>query len=339
MSVVLPPLPSLHSSAWPALETVAQRRAALDIYIETFNTNAVKLASQLRSGSMGVDAWQLAMRSELTSLHVNALVLSYGGDSSAISFAEWGRLGGHLRVQYRYLHNYAEKVQQNLLGVLMQQNKVYSEKYLQWRSKLYGGNSRASFYRGLSVGLLEQVPGDGKTICKSNCTCELRFEEGDQPGLLPIFCVGELLEELGKDFGVDAVVNDVNSVGIDGKCAADILPGTFTDGHYVFQASGNLTLHSQEVMPATDQQLMFPVFGVGQRDLAIPGDRVMNGGQKGQLLLDARGTPAQALIVVNQIVTVAILAQVCGHPAAISIRFRESAGGHRQPFEGVGPGT
>ncbi len=177
-------LPALQSKALKGLLSVAQRRAALDKYITVFNQNVNNLASSLHSGGMGIDAWQLAMRAEMKDLHVSALILSHGGDRSLITFTEWGRLGGHIRVQYQYLHNYAESVQNNALGNVLGANKLYSEKYLAWRSKLYGGNSRASFYRGLTLGMLGQVPGDGKTICKTNCACELSFEEGDGPGIM-----------------------------------------------------------------------------------------------------------------------------------------------------------
>jgi len=173
-------------SPYPRLRTIADRRKALDLYTETFNKRAAALAQKLHSGQMGVSTWEVAMREELRVLHTNALMISYGGEWSAVPFTEWGRLGGHIRGQYQYLHRYAQQVQQSAMNALSG-GKFYSEKYLQWRAKLYGGNARASFYRGLAQGLLPQVPGDGQTQCKSNCRCELRFEEGDQPGLMLIF--------------------------------------------------------------------------------------------------------------------------------------------------------
>jgi len=173
-------------SPLPRLRDVGSRRAALDSYIGAFNKRAVELGSQLHSGAIGVDAWQLAMRAELKTLHVNALVISRGGEWGAITQSEWGRLGAYVRGQYNYLYQYAQAVQKNALEALSG-GKFYSEKYLIWRSKLYGGNARASFYRGLAYGLLEQVPADGQTQCGSNCQCELRFEEGDQPGLLLVY--------------------------------------------------------------------------------------------------------------------------------------------------------
>lgn len=175
-------------SPLPRLRTIADRRKVLDLYINTFNGRVTELAAQLHGGQIGVDAWQLAMREEIKALHTNALVISYGGEWNAVPFTEWGRLGGNLRIQYQYLNRYAQQVQSSALNALSG-GKFYSEKYLEWRSRLYGGNARASFYRGLAQGLLPQVPGDGQTQCGSNCKCELVFEEGEEPGLLLVYWV------------------------------------------------------------------------------------------------------------------------------------------------------
>lgn len=144
------------------------------------------LAGQLHRGSITIEAWYGAMRDELKELHVNALILARGGNRAAVTFAEWGRLGGHIRVQYRYLTRYAQAIQNRAMDAL-QGGRFYSQKYLEWRSQLYGGNARATFYRGVAPGMLPQVPGDGKTACLTNCKCELRFEEGDEPGLVLVY--------------------------------------------------------------------------------------------------------------------------------------------------------
>jgi hypothetical protein len=172
---------------YPRLRTIESRRAALDIYVEHFDQRAIDLASQLHSGGLSAESWQQAMREELKYLHVNALIIAHGGEAANITQAEWGRLGAHCRTQYGYLNRYAQAIQNSALNALAGNANFYSEKYLQWRSQLYGGNARASFYTGLAQGLLPQVPGDGKTICRTSCKCGLRFEEGDQPGLLLVY--------------------------------------------------------------------------------------------------------------------------------------------------------
>lgn len=179
--------PPFTADALDTLATVGQRRAALDGYLDAFNDAVDNLSEGMRSGSISLGSWQTQMRQEIKDLHINALVTSYGGDRSAISFAEWGRVGGHLRVQYQYLQRYAEGVQSSAMGAIMDTGKFWSEKYISYRSRLYGGASRATFYRGLAMGMLPQVPGDGNTQCLTNCKCELVFEEGDQPGLMFVY--------------------------------------------------------------------------------------------------------------------------------------------------------
>ena len=182
------PLDVAHPGApYPRLRTVESRRAALDIYVEHFDQRAIDLASQLHSGNLSAEGWQQAMQQELKYLHVSSLVLAHGGERANITQAEWGRLGAHCRTQYAYLNRYAQAVQNSALNALAGNGNFYSEKYLQWRSQLYGGNARASFYTGLAQGLLSQVPGDGKTICRTSCKCGLRFEEGNTPGLLLVY--------------------------------------------------------------------------------------------------------------------------------------------------------
>ena len=154
--------------------------------MQAFNVTVTNLADQLSSGAIGVDDWLVAMRREVKDIHVNAVVISRGGASRAVTQAEWGRLGGHLRVQYRYLDNYAWDVQVRAMNALSG-GRPLTQNYLEWRSKLYGRNSRASFYRGLAYGLLPQVPGDGQTECLVGCQCVLRFEEGENQGELFVY--------------------------------------------------------------------------------------------------------------------------------------------------------
>lgn len=129
------------------------------------------------------------MRAELKDLHVSAALIGRGGDRSQMTYADWGRIGGLLRHQYRYLQRYAEVVQQRATDAVVSHGQVpfFSEKYLQWRSRLYGGNATATFYLGMVAGLLDQVPGDGKNQCRTNCKCSLRFEPGEHPGQILVW--------------------------------------------------------------------------------------------------------------------------------------------------------
>lgn len=162
------------------LRLLGMRRRAFDEAVE-------RLAGRLGRDEISLVDWRTAMQREIRDLHRTALLISRGGEWGSITFAEWGRLGGHLRKQYRYLNDYAEAIRARLDAALVGEGKPPSEKYLAWRSKLYGGNANAAYWRGMTYGLLKQVPGDGQTQCKTNCGCSLRIEEGDEPDRLHVY--------------------------------------------------------------------------------------------------------------------------------------------------------
>lgn len=160
----------------------------LEIRRQKFDDAVEKLAGQLGRGDITLVQWRDSMRREIRDLHRTALVIARGGEWDSITQADWGRLGGNLRVQYRtYLDKYANAIQGRAEAALLDQAKPFSEKYLAWRSKLYGNNATASFWRGVVSGRLPQVPRDGQTQCKMNCQCELRVEDGDKPNTLHVY--------------------------------------------------------------------------------------------------------------------------------------------------------
>jgi len=66
--------------------------------------------------------------------------------------------------------------------------------YLQTRANMYAGAARGTFWRGVTYGLLPQVPGDGKTACLTNCGCDLVIENGDDNTLLVTWVLNPSLE-------------------------------------------------------------------------------------------------------------------------------------------------
>lgn len=173
----------------PGIVELARRRGILNELQEQYNGLSGSLARQLRAGTIGINDWQSRMRLALKNLHVQSIIISKGGDRTKLGFADWGRVGGFLKSQYRYLNRYAAAIQEKALTTVASGGQVpfYSEKYLAFRSKLYGGAATATFYQGMFSGLLPQVPRDGQTQCLTNCQCELVFEEGDHPGQVFVY--------------------------------------------------------------------------------------------------------------------------------------------------------
>jgi hypothetical protein len=159
----------------------------LEVRRQAFDEAVERLARQLGRGDISLVEWRSAMRREIRDLHRTALIVARGGEWDGITLSDWGRLGGHLRVQYRYLDRYARAIREHSEAAWLGEGKPYSEPYLVWRGKLYGYNARASYWRGVVYGLLPQVPGDGQTMCKTGCQCRLRIEDGDEPGVLLVY--------------------------------------------------------------------------------------------------------------------------------------------------------
>lgn len=159
----------------------------LELRRKAFDEAEKKLIRQLGRGDISLVQWRSAMRREIRDLHRTALIIARGGEWDSITLSEWGRLGGHLRVQYRYLDRYAQAIKERTEAALLGQGKPYSEPYLIWRGNLYGYNATATFWRGVVYGLLPQVPRDGQTRCRMGCQCELRIEDGDEPNTLHVY--------------------------------------------------------------------------------------------------------------------------------------------------------
>ena len=84
----------------------------LELRRKAFDDVMQRLERKLGRGEISLVQWRSAMRREIRDLHRTALIVARGGEWDSITFSEWGRLGGHLRVQYRYLDRYAQAVRE-----------------------------------------------------------------------------------------------------------------------------------------------------------------------------------------------------------------------------------
>lgn len=154
---------------------------------------------QLYAGSITLEQWQIAVASELKDAHLAQSMFAVGGKNN-MGQANYGRVGGTLADEYRYLANFASEIAAGTV----------SEAQALARIRQYGNATQASYWReyklaseliywNLSVAEhcqscitlasgspykpneLNQVPGDGNTQCRGNCKCTLTREEIAQP--------------------------------------------------------------------------------------------------------------------------------------------------------------
>jgi hypothetical protein len=85
--------------------------------------------------------------------------------------ADWGRLGAQLKQQYQYLRGF----EQDLIDGRL------SEAQAKARLQMYFNASRQAYEQGRAyaqgVPRLPAYPGDGSTVCLSNCQCHWDLDE------------------------------------------------------------------------------------------------------------------------------------------------------------------
>lgn len=154
---------------------------ALAAYMDYFNSQVERHALRLSTGEMTVNQWRLAMAKEIENLHVTGAVIGRGGvdKMDAAALKEVRRTIGN---QKQYLDAWAgELTQQRKRGEEFDPAKINN------RARLYGGAVNSTVYTSntAAIGLprLPQYPGDGHTVCRTNCRCVLRIDklkgEGD----------------------------------------------------------------------------------------------------------------------------------------------------------------
>jgi hypothetical protein len=155
------------------------------------------VTTQLYAGSLSIEQWQLAVAAELKDAHLAQAMFAVGGKRN-MTQANYGRVGGTLADEYRYLAKFASEIAAGTV----------SEAQALARVNMYGNGTQQSYWREYKLATkgqlwwtlgtterhcgkcpelaaasphnpneLNQVPGDGQTPCLSNCDCTLSREE------------------------------------------------------------------------------------------------------------------------------------------------------------------
>lgn len=129
------------------------------------------ISNLMESGSINVQQWTLDMRELIKNTYRAQYELAIGGREN-MTPADYGRLGGILQEQYRYLQGFADDL---AAGRLSPSQAMY-------RARMYINSSTQAFERARAAGFgltLPQYPGDGGTQCLTNCKCQwdIQFDE------------------------------------------------------------------------------------------------------------------------------------------------------------------
>lgn len=129
-----------------------------------------RLVEQLFSGEINHQQWTLETRQEIKKSFLAQYMYAHGGRDS-MTQADWGRTGAMLKKQYGFLRGF----EQDLIDGKL------SEAQAKARMQMYIKASRQAFEQGKAyargVPKLPAYPGDGTTVCLSNCQCHWSNEE------------------------------------------------------------------------------------------------------------------------------------------------------------------
>jgi len=133
--------------------------------------------------------WEEDMRTRLR-IYLTGSGMIGKGDHENMTPSDWGRIGAHLKKQYRWLHGFAKAI--------YQKRETISLDAIKARSHLYAdaGNTVATdIQAGDLRGQLSWLPGDSSTVCRQGCCCEWLLsveEERPQEGVKTVMALWSL---------------------------------------------------------------------------------------------------------------------------------------------------
>jgi hypothetical protein len=172
-----------------------QIRTAIDRAIIKANGEMTALARQLRKGEITLDEWSEAMRTEIKAQQLAAAMVARGG-AAQMTQEDYGRVGGQIANQFRYLNNFQSQIAQGLPldGRFINRVELYSEaarttfESTKRDVEEEAGSGEESNELGAAdhcsecielAGLgwvpIGTMPPPGRRICGNKCKCRLKF--------------------------------------------------------------------------------------------------------------------------------------------------------------------
>jgi hypothetical protein len=154
------------------------------------------LTRQLYAQQINLQQWEVGASGVLKDIHLANSTFARGGAANMGS-VEFGRVGGALADEYRFLHNFAQDIhsgrisEAQALARIDQYGKAaqqaYWREYSLMREKVWWNlrpGESCTGCRSLAAGSpynrgqLTVFPGSGSTVCRGGCNCTLTEEEG-----------------------------------------------------------------------------------------------------------------------------------------------------------------
>lgn len=168
--------------------------------------NLGKLTDRMLAGKLSLADWQSRMAASLKDGHITNMLIGRGGKNAA-TFADYGRVGGVIRSEYRALSQFAEQIK----------NGELSEAQIKARIQLYANSVQRSYWSGRTAAMSDaaydierrvlhpaehcddcigyadmgwvpigSLPEPGSASrCGSNCKCTKEFGKSAEQQMMP----------------------------------------------------------------------------------------------------------------------------------------------------------
>lgn len=141
-----------------------QMQAASRASIRYSQDKAYDAGLALGEGDVTLGAWQRGMRNQIKDEYVRQYLLGRGGRDQ-MTPRDWGLIGAMVKEQYHYLDRMTLEAMDGMV----------SARQLAARSQMYVNSAREALERAKAetrgIPELPAYPGDGSTICLTNCMC------------------------------------------------------------------------------------------------------------------------------------------------------------------------
>jgi len=134
-----------------------------------FRREMEALTDSLLLGNETFIAFQIELQRQTKDLLISAYMAGRGGQWNEVGPVEWGRLGAVIKRQYNFIRGFASDIQTKVPPM--------SRAQILQRIGYYSAAATEAFERGvaaqigMNASILPAVPGDGTSICRTNCRC------------------------------------------------------------------------------------------------------------------------------------------------------------------------
>lgn len=148
----------------------SERAEKLGAFKRSFYEDIDRLAEGLYTGRITLGMWEEDMRTRLRIFMAGTTMIAKG-DPEAVTQSDWGRVGYHMREQYRWLHRFAQDIYTRrdsiTLAAIQARARLYADAANRVGTDIQAGELRQ---------YLPYLPADGSTSCLNRCGCTWALE-------------------------------------------------------------------------------------------------------------------------------------------------------------------